>query len=584
MSNIFYLEKSIDSFADTLSAHGLATVFQQVLDRIYGDDHSAPVRLKDCGGYYQIVCEQPVDEGSVIQLGGEPLYFFPAIETAKNAASLAELPAYMRISYEAKRNQRATYFDWLNALPTEARTAYRRGEREFPDAPDRPYRYWDILRAVNPAALIAYNKLALYWWAAQQALPQILTILLRLFGSLPNDVASAMDDWNSLDDEMGWDIKADITALQLFNPGQGKGQNRPKSDRLSMGNVSGFWLVEWLKVVGFYQGAVTRRLKTGDRKSYVLSPQTSNMLDLSRMMENFNQDMYGSETAIRLDILAALRFTRTLLTYGEANQSSDLWGMLMKTAKPRSVISGFHSVFYKDLGNAEATMNLSHIALPGWVEIHTPEEVQLLQDLLQEHERIIYQFDESHGDEMELLQTYRDFISGDDLNAFFAFTRGYASFIIGRRERGMPARQLTTSGLERLYMSANTNFLPIVQNEGFQKVAYAIRQSTVTAQWRKQQGDRRYDVRYGLNQDFSRTAHHPEKFIAELSEFMGKYNAENARVMETREGPYRKSLTTDDVEQIVWLVDEYGSEVICNLLIAYGYARVPRDDRAEDEN
>lgn len=584
MTNVFYLEKSIDPFADTLAGHGLAEVVRKVLDRVTGGDGSSPVRLEDCGGYSQIVCDRPINAELIAQVGDQPLYLFPAIETAKNADSLGDLPTYMRVSYEAKRDERSAYFDWLNALPNEARIAYRKGEGDFPDAPDTPYRYWDILRAVNPAALIGYNKLALNWWTAQQALPQVLAILFELYGSLPNDIAKAVDAWNTLDGEMGWGIGADITALQLFNPGQGKGQNRTKSDRLSMGNVSGFWLVEWLKVVGFYQAALTRRLRTGDRKSYVLSPRQINLLDLSRLMNDFDDDMRGSETAIRIDILAALRFTQKLLTYAEANRSSDLWGLLMKTSRPRNVVSGFHSVFYKDLGNAEATMNLSHIALPGWVEVHSPEDVQLLRTLLEEHERIIYQFDESHGDEMELLQTYRDFLSGDDLKAFFAFTRAYASFIIGRRERNLPARQLTTTGLERLLMSENTGFLSIVQNEGFQKVAYAIRQSTVTAQYRKKQGDRRYDVRYGLNQELARTAHQPEKFIAALSEFMSKYNAENAQVMEHREGPYRTSLFTEDIEQIVWLVDEHGSEVICNLLIAYGYARVSRDDQDENNN
>lgn len=129
-------------------------------------------------------------------------------------------------------------------------------------------------------------------------------------------------------------------------------------------------------------------------------------------------------------------------------------------------------------------------------------------------------------------------------------------------------------------MNTKSDFSAIVQNEGFRRVAYAIRQSTVTAQWRKQSGDRRYEVRYGLNQELARTAHHPAKFIATLSDFMSKYNAENARVMETREGPYRSSLTTEDVEEIVRLVDEFGSEVVCNLLIAYGYARVPREEEA----
>ena len=115
--------------------------------------------------------------------------------------------------------------------------------------------------------------------------------------------------------------------------------------------------------------------------------------------------------------------------------------------------------------------------------------------------------------------------------------------------------------------------LDLEQHPGFQAIAYAIRQSTVVAQFRKKEGDRRYDVRYGLGQDLARKSRYPAEFITALSEFLQKFNAENAQVMEKRSGPYRKSIKTDDIDDIVALVDEYGSELICNLLIAYGYAR-----------
>ena len=123
----------------------------------------------------------------------------------------------------------------------------------------------------------------------------------------------------------------------------------------------------------------------------------------------------------------------------------------------------------------------------------------------------------------------------------------------------------------------------ILEAEGFQNIAYAIRQATVTAQYRKQQGDRRYDVRYGLGQQLARKAAYPNEFVAELADFLAKYNAENAQVMEQRRGPYRRSIRTSDIDEVVALIDEFGdSRLICNLLVAYGYARVPRGDTIEN--
>jgi hypothetical protein len=43
----------------------------------------------------------------------------------------------------------------------------------------------------------------------------------------------------------------------------------------------------------------------------------------------------------------------------------------------------------------------------------------------------------------------------------------------------------------------------------------------------------------------------------------------------------RRDLRTTDLEEVVRLVDTYGSEVVANLLIAYGYAREPREAEAD---
>ena len=125
-------------------------------------------------------------------------------------------------------------------------------------------------------------------------------------------------------------------------------------------------------------------------------------------------------------------------------------------------------------------------------------------------------------------------------------------------------------------MNVEPKLSKILETPGFQNIAYAIRQSTVVAQYRKQQNDRRYDVRYGLGLELARKANYPAEFIAALSDFLHKYNAENAQVMENRPGPYRRSIQTSDIDDIVALVDEYGAPLICNLLVAYGYARSPR--------
>src|SRR5690606_24808970 len=192
-----------------------------------------------------------------------------------------------------------------------------------------------------------------------------------------------------------------------------------------------------------------------------------------------------------------------------------------------------HTAFYKDLGNATATMNIAFIALPGWIEVDSREEIQIYKGLLQELEQITRQFDESHSDAFILLQHLRDFVSGDNLKAFFRFTNAFPAYYMGMRERGKYALQFSTEFIERLIMNTEKRLSKILESEGFRNIAYAIRQSTITAQYRKSQGDRKYDIRYGLGQELSRKARYPQQFVTELSTFLHNYNAENARVMET---------------------------------------------------
>lgn len=591
MTQTLFVDKSTGTFADPLLAYGLAVVVRDVLGRTGGRGQPS-VHLSDHGAYYRLDCTPSLDDA---RLAAIQVPYVPAvvIRTRKNAAKMpAGLPPQTVVDYEVERDKRSEFFDLRKALSKEAQAALGRQEINHPELEilrgKYPHPDWDVFRAVNPAALTGYNTLMTCWWTVQDTLPEVLALLRDLFAQTPNDVEAAVAAWKKLDKARGWGIKPDRTAAQVYNPGQGKGQNRAKADRLSMGNVKGFWLAEWLKAVGFYRAALTRQLRgVKDRKTYVLAPSEIDLEESGQIMHAFRGRMARTETAIRSDVLASLRYTQALLTFTQQQEGDSLKARLFKSQRPSRVVAGFYSAFYKDLGNAVATMNQSFIRLPGWVWVKQETDIVDALGVLDEHEAIVRQFDESHSDDYNLLLRYRDFVSGDDLRAFFEFTTAYGGYIIGQRERSRGrARQFTTTNLGRLIMHSQegTRLSKILETPGFQNIAYAIRQATVTAQHRKKQGDRKYDVRYGLGQQLARKAAYPQDFIAELADFLARYNAESAQVMEKRAGPYRRSIRTSDIDDIVALIDEFDdSRLICNLLVAYGYARVPRKDDAPDQ-
>ena len=121
---------------------------------------------------------------------------------------------------------------------------------------------------------------------------------------------------------------------------------------------------------------------------------------------------------------------------------------------------------------------------------------------------------------------------------------------------------------------------PILESDGFRNIAHAIRSSTLIPLYMGRES--RFEVRYGLGQELMRKAQYKDDFIQALAEFLQSYNDESMRVHERTKGQARRKLiTTQDIEQVVQLVDLHGSKTVCNLLVAYGYARDPRESSTD---
>jgi hypothetical protein len=197
--------------------------------------------------------------------------------------------------------------------------------------------------------------------------------------------------------------------------------------------------------------------------------------------------------------------------------------------------------------------------------------------MIAEHENIIRNIDEEKGG-YNLLIYYRDFLSGGKWDSFFDFTAAYSAYLTQALDReNYRVKPFTTRNLEVLILKNNVPLAPILETPGFRNIAEAIRRSTIIPQYRGR-SESEYEIRYGLGQELKRKALYNDEFIVALGEFMQSYNAENARVYEKTGSQYRKNILTSDIEDIVRLVDKYGAPTVANLLIAFGYAREPKDE------
>jgi hypothetical protein len=509
-------------------------------------------------------------------------YFAPAsyILTIKNKG---KMPAGIAtFNYEVNKQRNNEYWemrktmkgvaDDKGALDDNPALAALQAIKPSPD--------WPVYAIVNQmSAITAYNEAMIRWHQGRERFADTLRLVLRMFAALPNDVEGSMSGWDDLAKQVGWPRKAGITASQVFNPSLGKGQNRTKADKVEMGNVDSFWLLEYLKYLGMFHCGVPKVIKdpnprNKDRKTYVLAPVNMSLSANRSIFRDFQESLY-QDTAVKMDISAALIYTRCFLSYCEQARAGelDIFGH-----GPEDFVAGLHTAYYKYLGSSAAVMNLSFINLPHWMRIQTPEDVQDYKEVIAEHEAILHPLDEGKSEVYALLCLYRDFLSGRDWDAFFDFAAGYGRFLMAELEaKHYWVKPFTPENLRRLIMSSNDNLSPILENEGFQNVAEAIRRSTVIPQYRGR-GNSLYDVRYGLGQDLKRKAHYKDDFIVALSDFMQSYNGENARVFERTGQQMRKNIQTGDIAEIVRLVDTYGPKTVCNLLVAFGYAKSPKEE------
>jgi hypothetical protein len=608
MPTTLFSDNDSGTMADLLKAVGLAEVAQAWLLRSAGS--AEHITLRDCGGYYQIELPAALEMEHAVGIepfaAGRGKMLVSAKQVEKAAKSGLHLDGF---DYDGERARSAAYFEQRKKLSAadQKKFAQQPQAEEFAGLLAlTPHPDLSLYVCVNQFRIAeTYNILCAQWLGNEHhPFAENLRLLLAIFGQHPNRVEAASQVWKATNKATNAGDDGSTTLLQIVNPASGKGGNAAKANGLSIGNISGFWLSEYLKLVGFFTIATPITIKgVKDRKTYVLRPRLVELDALRKLMADFRETFYAS-SAIKSDILAALRFTQTFVKYcGDAirdGTATDPFFAMFGQKGPTvtDIAEGFDVAFYKDMGSAFATMNLATINLPNWLRpVKTAEDAQADDALLDEHMAVVRSLQSSKGEEgseeITLLKRYRDFLSGHDVERFFEFAAHFGDYCLAHRHRNQRVGQFTTEGMETL-MAQDKKLTPILENSGFREVAEAIRLATVTGQYlaTRDGGSYPYEVRYGLVQEFLRAAAYPYDFSKALHRFAASYNTEVARIEERskkKEPPeksryYRPSIQDSSIADVLKLVDEYeDSELICTMLVGYGTARDSKVKHRQDD-
>ncbi len=376
-------------------------------------------------------------------------------------------------------------------------------------------------------------------------------------------------------------LKTEWSNSQLLNPSTGKGVHATKTIAKS---ASGFKLTdtfdEWMKLRGLWASMLGFR-SGEDFKFFVVVPGNISFPQVDKL-RNLLRDL-GMWGIVRLDIEAVLRLLQSLLLHSEYKE---VGGIPLAFQTPADVVRGLHLAFFKSLGTAAALMNDSLLPLPDWFKVEDSDDVEDYLEICQEP------FGEGKGtygplstlrddrsDDVALLQKYRRWLTTGKLMDLLEFHASYASHLLQKIAASDFAVPFQSSILHKLLQKGYPEVIDIIESQGFQNIARAIRNTTIYAAAMKAKSNR--EIRFGLAQRLKQRIKSGDKeFLAELSNFVQDQNWE---VVNRLNG--KGFLVSDsDMNDIVRLTAQYGSELVGMLLLAYGYSRgVKTEDKVEEE-
>ncbi|HHY73714.1 MAG TPA: hypothetical protein GX497_10950 [Bacillus bacterium] len=559
---VFYIQKKFGSYGDALAAVGLAKLLSILF---YRND----IQIKEQSGYFKCFLPEEIDyeQMDIGELKLNPGFEYIQFAENEEGAPVQNFKYYREQElYKAERERKKSKVN----LSDDAE------EAPLPPAPI--YLLMQSLRVLQ--ALGTSNKLYKEIQSVSQSdLKQTIIERLNVYSSL---------EQQAIDKEV---FKPSVSAVQAYNPIIGKGVNKAKAQSISVSSIPSKlvdWFEEWLRFIGSNLVLNAYPMKD-DLKFLTLVPNNVTVDGLKSMHESFLKQR--DYTSARNDILVIFNMVEFLVKnsamFIDATTSNDfLFSMMDMT--PKTIISGISGAYFKSLGSGRVLINNSFISFPDWFPINNEKDADLWLNVTQDHKNVLERLDETKNEEMQLLNTYRDFLSSSEWKKFFEYLASYAGLYLNQKERKKYFAQHNFEILKGVCQRVGQMYKEIITNKGFQEIAKAMREATVNEQYRKSQGKQQYEIHYGLFQEIKRKAKFEDQVISVINDFISEYNRETARKMEQKGANYKGRLlvSLDSFNDFVSLFGQFPKrhETIALMLVAAASCYDGKSKKSEGGN
>jgi len=547
--NKFYIRKDSGTFSDSIEAIGLASILDRFFYNIDFDTHP-DIFIKDNYSFFTVESETTITEDMIDSCD----YF----DFFKFVIPSGSFPA----EYENKYPKAYNY-------------------PKLSDKDNKPSNYDVIMMygTMNRGGknIGMYNKMyekARKW---REKFPQLLRFIFDMYTNFQiSEVEKIKTEVNKFLKEENIGIKSKELkqkSSQIINPTGTKGMCRRKANNFTWGDSPKvYWLNQLIRITGTWYSYVLRRIKS-NTKIYSIVPNDISFKCIESILKDIKK-WNRAFTTLKTDIFMVLNLISALIEYHKKHRMDEF-------IPPRDSISGIDTALYKQMqGSAKAVWNLEKLSLPNYIEFSDKDDLNKWLEIIAEFRKVVQRLDDTHSDCISALVNFNQFISTSDYSEFFEFMFKYNALLMSDLSRNTNKQYLSRineTNLRRLFMS-KSNFKQVIENEGFQKIAKAIRMSTVKT---NNTGFKDYTKHYEIIHELKEASEKDEELITYLGSFISTYNNETDRIREKNQNKtnpvesykIRAQITTDSIQDIVELIDEFGSEVVGSLLCAFGYSK-----------
>jgi len=411
MYSTFRVKKGTGTYSDTIEAFGLANLINEIQNRI--ELPHPKLWIEDKGLYYEITSKPVIH-----------------IEHIKG---LTYFPFFQYVIRDINETFEESYFDYPKQrdLKKERQELVEKAYKEFADkekAVQLRLRLNEIERIYSEEKFIdphldvysqvatnnnfeVFKKLYNNFFLNKNSFTILIKFILDYYSDNPK--AFNIEDLRSFNEK--------ITALQIYNPNSGKGQNRPKASGSGAKGIESNWISETMKISGALTNMLCKLVKVGssyDMKVFVPDFKKAEYNKQKKIALDFKKNIKGN-TPLKVDILNLLIINKQLI------ENTDEY----KDFKAKNILTGLHSTYQKDLGQNKAVVNIAKLQTPSFIEFNTEDEAKDWVKFLKEQINIIGSIDEL-GDAIQGLIAYRTFLTSSHFPSWAKFVFWYSNHIM----------------------------------------------------------------------------------------------------------------------------------------------------------